>query len=151
MLLHVLQGPGHVDVHEYGPRGPGAVGIRLHAERPQPFVGALENSISVLKIGAATEHRKGLALILGMQFLDPAGQHHVVSAQSHQRAGLLERGGGRGAGILHVDDGDAADAEFAQGNLAGDAGLARNHASADVSDPSGLQIAAFQVAIAKGA
>ncbi len=64
---------------------------------------------------------------------------------------MLERGGGRGAGILHVDDGDAADAEFAQGNLAGDAGLARNHASADVSDPSGLQVAAFQVAVAKGA
>ena len=112
---------------------------------------AFENAISVLQIDAAAEHCKGLALILGMQFLDPAGQHHVVSAQSHQRAGLLERGGGRGAGILHVDDGDAADAEFAQGNLAGDAGLARNHASADVSDPSGLQIAAFQVAIAKGA
>ena len=101
------------------------------ALRPHAVERGHHHAVSDLEILALEGQRAAAEL---RQLLDADDQGHVVEAARHRDPGLAKRAGGRGAGILDIDDRKTRQADRLQNPLPG------HHPAKRGSAPGGLDV-----------
>ena len=131
----------HVAARELG------IEVHEHAARLAcPFARLLGRLLHVgqrllhqLDVDGAADRGERLLLVFVGELFHAERQHHVVHARRHVQPGQMKRGGRAGAGVLGIDDRNAADAHLAQHDLPPDALLPGNQAGHRIADRHGLE------------
>jgi hypothetical protein len=132
-----------VDIHETTVGSVRGRSLRRGHPRPKRCQ-TLETALRARDIPSPIEARQHLAPVLGVQLLYAKGQSHlgITRSQALHRLGKSRRA--RRTGIFNIDDGQAAEAVFQQGQLAPDTVLAIHVALHAVSKIGDMQVAPVQ-------
>jgi hypothetical protein len=87
-----------------------------------------------LDVHGTAESREAPFLVRMVKLLNPKGEHHIIATRRHHGAGLMQGGGGAGAGVLDVDHRDTSEANRAQDHLPTDTLLAGDEPGSSVAN-----------------
>jgi len=139
----VRAGEGGVEVHEHRAlfaRALGDAGVVLTLLRLFCCGGRCLHLLHPFDVDGRADGLEGACLVLVVKLLHADGEGDVVHAGGDVGPGDVEGRRGAGAGVLGVDDGDAADAHVTERYLAADHLLPGDQAGCGVADDGRLQL-----------
>ena len=129
-----------VNVHEHGTVLTGTPCTSRRAACSSRLLQPFDYCLQLFDVDRTHECAEDLGLVFEVHFLGATGENDVIKSGCHHGAGLVERRGGAGAGVLDVDHGHSTHSDTAQHDLSANALLTRQDACRSVRHPRRLNV-----------